>query len=194
MHGAAFLPFGPWTEHRLAGVSSAGHLHPSDLEQYGPGGGGILEIGYRWCNRFGMDLQVDVVSVSTDEWDDYARSRGSIIDSWAMQWAFNLMFTVEVVRTNPFRFELRAGMGYLHVYGRERNESINLTYDYEPAGAAFSLRLGVGGLFPVGRGFDVVLLADLALGVPGVEYVGQSDRRVIALTTSLGFRWLSGAD
>ncbi len=188
IHGTAFLPVGAWIDHALAGRPTGSVRHPDDLDQFGPGGGGFVEMGGKWCSRWGFSVQVDVTTISTDEWDEYAATQGSRVDSWAMQWGINNLLLIEAVRAGPFRLDARVGFGYQQAYGKESYRDEGVDYEYSFLGPSFSGRLGVSGSLLLGSGTDLVLSTDFVANVPGVSYPAMERRALMAFLVSLGLR------
>lgn len=175
LHGLLFVPFGPWTDHPMAGTTTHRVEHPDDLDLFGLGGGGILELGAKWCPRVGFSVQFDLSSLGVGGWVDYANANGSSISAWAIQWGVDSLLLVEALREGLFRLEARVGFGYRDGTGRETDHQLDVTYSYDSLRPGFSLRLGAGWLFSLLDGLDAVVLTDFVMGFPGVDFVEQGE-------------------
>ncbi|MBN2495500.1 MAG: hypothetical protein JXR96_12970 [Deltaproteobacteria bacterium] len=188
LHGGFHLPYGPWTEHRLAGESSGEVTHPNDLTQVGPGGGGILELGARY-GRHVFTIQLDAGVLTPGTWQSYARQHGSDISVSLSKWDLNAIWGVELLRVSSFFIQARLGLGYMVVLGTEESRDYRLAYAYPFFRHSFSARAGICAGLEVARGADLLVTFDESLGVPGVEYENDSSTRLYLGTTfSLGLR------
>jgi len=191
LHGLLFAPFGEWIDSPLAGTVTHSVAHPDDLDQFGPGGGGIFEIGGKFCPRVGFSIQVDVSSLGTQGWVDYANANGSSISAWALQWGLETVFLVEAVREGPFRLEARIGTGVRGATGGEHSADYDLSWSYDFLKTGWSVRLGAGWLYSVLDGLDVVLLTDFVVGFPGADYADLGDRLAAwSFQAAAGIRFL----
>lgn len=187
-HLALFLPFGTWINHPYAGRTFGSTTYPDDLDLLGPGGGGIIEIGWKWKSAWSLTLQADLTTVATGEWEEQAARAGSDLSATALQWDVNLMLGTDLYYADPFRLEMRFGAGYMHAWVEEESREYSLTYSYDALGPAFSLRLGLGGSYTVASGVDAVLMADTAVGLAGANYPGRSQEPYLGVTLALGVR------
>ncbi|MBI5501577.1 MAG: hypothetical protein HY907_15135 [Deltaproteobacteria bacterium] len=193
LHALAYVPFGSWIDHPMAGTTTYSVAHPDDLDRFGPGGGATFELGAKWCPRLGFSIQVDVSSLGTDEWVDYANANLSSVSAWAAQWGLDSMILVEAVRADPFRLEARAGLGYRDGTGEERSADYDASWTYDFLRSGLSLRFGAGWLLSVLDGLDVVALTDFVMGFPGADD-GELGDALIAWSFQLavGVRFLPG--
>jgi len=191
---AAFVPFGSWTEHVLAGKTTGDVTHPDDLTQFGPGGGGVVELGWWYEDWVGFAFLVDMTSLSTGDWDDYVASRGERVESWAMRWAFDMVVVMAAVDSDGFRLEPRLGLGYQQAYALERNREYELTYNYGFLKPALSVRGGVAFGLLLDEDLEVQAVADfVAAASGGLEYEEEEwPRWVMGMSFSLGIRWTLG--
>lgn len=192
LHGAGFIPYGYWTEHVYAGETLGDTRVPRDLTQFGPGGGGILELGLEMSKRYFLALQLDLTSLTTGDWEAFASSVGSDVSVLAMQWDATLVAGVRIVHYRPFRLEARICLGYMHVWGQEENRDYDRSYVYSFAGAAFVAKAGLSVSFELTKSLDLVLMTDQTVGLPGVRYPEEQLRPYLGLTCSLGFRFWPG--
>jgi hypothetical protein len=193
-HGVVFAPVGPWTRHALAGQDTRNVHHPPGLDQFGAGGGGVFEIGAKWLAGAGFAVQIDVTSLSTGEWDDYAAGMGTPVDSWAVRMVVDALLLVDFVQAGRFRLEGRLGLGYQQAWGGEDYIDEDLSYDYTFLAPSFSLRTGVGGSYVVVPGLEGVVLVDFLYGPPGVQYPsGTEERPYLGFNVSLGMRLFPAA-
>ena len=193
LHALAYIPFGSWIDHPLAGTTTYSVAHPDDLDQFGPGGGAVFELGGKWCPRVGFSVQVDVSSLGTDEWVDYANANGSSVSAWAVQWGVDSLFLVEAVRAGLFRLEGRVGLGYRDATGKEHSADDDASWTYDFLKSGISVRFGAGWLVSVLDGLDVVALTDFVMGFPGADY-GELGGALAAWSFQLavGVRFLPG--
>jgi hypothetical protein len=191
-HLALFLPFGTWINHPYAGRTFGSTSYPDDLDLLGPGGGGIIEIGWKWRSILSLALQADLTTMATGEWESQAARAGSDLSATALQWDVNLMLGTDLFYADPFRLEARFGAGYMHAWVEEESSEYSLTYSYDALGPVFSLRLGLGGSYTIASGVDAVLMADTAFGLAGADYPGRPQEPYLGVTLALGVRFWPG--
>ena len=185
--GASFVPFGTWTHHPLAGENVGGVAYPADLSQFGPGFGGRLELGWKTKGRLFWILDAELTSLATDEWENFANLHGPQISASASQWSIVATLEIETFRSSPFHVDTRLGLGYMQAAGEEEIPLYGLTYDYGFLDPAFTLRAGLGAGWVLNRRFELALLGDFLVGMPGVSdpYSGS----YLGFAFSAGVRW-----
>jgi hypothetical protein len=187
---SGFLPVGAWSRHVLAGQTLGEASIPADLTQFGPGFGGLLEAGYKFRNRFGLGLRIELSSLSTADWDRYARQMGADIHSRAMRWSVEALWEIDLVRLDPVRLEARLGLGYSQAWGQEDNATYQLTYDYEFLEPSISVRAGLGLGWELTSGLEILALVDFQAGHPGLDYSSESGQRpLLGFGLGLGLRF-----
>ncbi len=187
-----FLPLGGWTEHDLAGETTGDVRHAKDLSQFGPGGGGALEFGWKWLNLYSLVGQVDITAVGTRAWEKYANKHGSNISASAFQLGIHLVNNFDFFCVSGFRMGARLGLGFMRVWGNEDNRDYNLSYEYSFLKPSFSIRFGVEGSYTVAENTDLTSIVDYGLAFPGTSRLSESvDQPYQGFTIMLGVRyWL----
>ncbi len=188
LYGAGYVPYGPWTRHLLAGKEYSGMGHPDDLTQVGPGGGGSLELGFKFgINSFA--LQLDFSCLTATDWEDYASHQGNDLSVDLTKWDLNILWGIELFGNRYIMLEARAGLGYMVVEGSEHDDYYRLSYDYDFLRHSFSIRAGLSANVSISKGLMISLIVDHALGIPGIEYRDEEwSRLYLGFTFSLGLR------
>jgi hypothetical protein len=185
--GESFVPFGTWNDHPLAGRHVGGVAYPADLNQFGTGFGGRLELGWKTKGRLFWILDADLTSLATDEWESFANLHGPQISASALQWSVGATLEIETIRSSPFHLDARLGLGYMHAAGEEEIPFYGVTYDYGFLDPAFTFRAGLGAGWVLNPRFELALLGDLLMGFSGVSDSYSGSYRGFAF--SLGVRW-----
>jgi hypothetical protein len=179
----ATVPVGSWRRHAYAGS-----IAPSGLDQFGPGGGGRIALGVHW-RRLDLALELDMSSLDTHEWDDYAGQQGNRVSSRAWCVGLYAMFGGIVATIGPVAFALRGGVGYAQAFGGERFEDLDLDYSYTFLRPTFSARQSLAVIWAMSTHFDLSLGMDHNIGTSPVKYDG--DAPFWSLTFNLQLRlWL----
>jgi hypothetical protein len=189
LHGAGYVPYGEWTDHIYAGRTIGGITHPADLNQVGPGGGGVLELGAR-TGIHDFTLQFDFNALTATDWEDYAKAQGSSLSVDLYRWDLSLIWGIEFLRISSFSLQARIGIGYTVVTGSEDNQDFKVSYDYDFFRHSFSVRAGIGAGIEVTKGLVIYLAVDQTVGVPGVDYPPEgAEIPYLGLSLSLGVRF-----
>jgi hypothetical protein len=189
LHGTGHIPYGAWTDHIYAGKATGGIIHPGDLTQVGPGGGGVLELGAR-IGIHDFTLQLDFNALTAHEWENYAKSQGDSLSVNLYRWDLNFIWGIQLLRISSFFIQARIGIGYTTLTGSEEYHDLEASYDYDFFQHSFSARAGLGAGLDIARGFVVYLCADHTVGVPGLDYPPKGgDKPYLGFTFSLGVRF-----
>jgi hypothetical protein len=187
-HPTVFAPVGDWTEHRLAGVDLPEGGIPDGVSQFGFGGGASIEFGWL-TDPILLILQTTIARLDLSDWEDAAAAAGTPVSAWAIWWDIAAMAVVEPVQSGVFALQLRAGLGVQYISAKETHESWDVSYDYPFTRPAADLRAGVGFSFGIHETADLVLSADFAAGLPGLDYPGERRQTaMMAFLVSFGVR------
>jgi len=173
-YGASFVPVGSWADHRYAGRTLGSVTYDKGLDQFGPGFGAGIEVGWKSSGAIALTLQLEATTLSTGEWEAEAAKQGSDVSSHAAQFDALLMFSAAVIESSPWQMDLRFGFGLMHAWGGETLRDLGVSYDYTFLTTSFAVRAGLGGGYRISTAVDVTLLVDFVWAVPGVDYSDHS--------------------
>jgi hypothetical protein len=166
----AMVPLGGWRQHAYAGNLAGA----SGLDQFGPGAGARIDLGLHW-RRFTIAMELEVNSLDTQPWDEYAARHGSLVRSRAMCLGTYLTLGGIVATVGPVAFTVRGGLGYAQPFGEERFEDLDLSYSYAFLRPTFSfLRQGVAASWAMTSRLDLVLGIDSTLGTSPIRRHDES--------------------
>lgn len=172
-----FLPQGEWVEHPFApGV---------DQFQKGVAIEGILEVEV--MHWLGFALNFEYANLSTDDWENYAASKGSDVSASAYLVNFGGMFRPYLVNTPHGILKLDIGLNLVFPRGRETYGYISYDYDF--------LKTQVG--LVTGIEYDLFVKYNLALSLrlggvfvdQGVKYAGGEEHVLIGMPVMFGIRY-----
>jgi hypothetical protein len=173
-YGASFVPMGKWADHPYAGRTLGGVTYDEGLDQFGPGFGGAIEVGWKFGGPIMLSFQLEATTLSTGEWEAEAAKHGSDVSSHAAEYGMLLLFSAAVVEHDPWQLDLRFGVGLMHAWGGETLNDLGVSYDYTFLTTSFAVRAGVGAGYRISTAVDLTLLVDFEWAVPGVDYPNSS--------------------
>lgn len=181
---------GAWADHLYAD-----QLTPNDLDQFGPGVGGSVELGLQGGHWL-FSLRTEFCTLATGEWVDFAREQGSDISASAYLFAFHAVVGIRFASLGPVHFDGEVGLGYAQAFGQETDEHTGHTFEYSFTAPTLSLRQSLAVSWRVSRYFDLVLALRHTIGLPyGVDYEGADRQEPLwGLGLGLGVRlWTTRA-
>jgi hypothetical protein len=190
-YAVAFVPVGDWTDHPYAGRTLGSVTYDDDLDQFGPGIGAGIELGWKAKGALTLTLQAERTTLATGEWEAEAARHGSNVVSNAAQTQALFFLSVELLGRDPWRMDLRFGIGMMDASGKESLRDPAISYEYDFLRASFAARGGIGGGYRVSPVVDLMLLVDAVWATPGVRYPEHS-AAYLGIVTCLGPRfWFS---
>jgi len=173
-YGASFVPIGTWADHAYAGRTVGSVTYDEGLDQFGPGFGGAIEVGWKFSGPIMLAFQLQATTLSTGEWEAEAAKHGSEVSSHAAEYAMLLLLSAAVVEDDPWQLDLRCGVGVMHAWGGETLSNPRVSYDYTFLTTSFATRAGVGAGYRISSSVDLALAVDFVWAVPGVRYPNSS--------------------
>lgn len=191
-YGAVFVPIGAWADHPYAGRTLGSVSYDEDLDQFGPGFGLGVELGWKSRGAVMLTLQVEGTTLATGEWEAEAAKQGSRLSSHAAQLSAMLMLSAELFESRRWRMDARFGLGVMEAWGGEELRDPDVSYDYSFLKTSFAARAGLGSGYRISSSVDLTLLVDFVWAVPGVAYVDRS-LPYLGVAALLGPRFWFGA-
>ena len=170
-------PVGDWERHRFAPV-----------DQFSPGlaFGGDLEI--RTGPRGGIAILVEHMPLDVTAWEDYAVSRGSVVDASAS--ITHIGLALRTFLLDPERSPLRLDLGALVALQSGKETSGQYSYEYDflrnPAFGAF---LALEYVYFISPNVGVTARASMAFVFSGVKYADGVEYIVMLAPVTGGLRF-----
>lgn len=174
VYGASFVPIGAWADHPYAGRTLGSVTYDEGLDQFGPGFGAGVEVGWKSSGALMLTLQLEATTLSTGEWEAEAARQGSDVSSHAAQLGALLVLSAELFESSRWRMDLRFGLGIMDAWGGETLRDPAVSYDYDFLRTSLTARAGLGGGYRISKTVDLTLLVDFVWATPGVVYPDHS--------------------
>ena len=177
--GAGVLwPVGDWTGHRFA----------QGVNQFQRGLAFGLDVEHRFSELASLSLTGGYGSLDVSDWENYARSRGDIIEGSAYMLYGGVRVNFYILNHRPNTVKLGIGVLYLGMYGHEQFKSFAYDYNFLP-GSSVGFLTGVEYEWSINDSFALTTKGDLVVTPSGVKYVDGKAYSIFGIPTTLGIRF-----